>query len=98
MKKYYYTLKKEKKAEIKKIYTKEYKNSDFNLRLKRLTIYTVVGFLFSIYLFIDVFAAETFSIGTLIIAITLLIVSIVFLVGRYLLKLKMLNKIALKNK
>lgn len=98
MKKYYFTLSKEKKDEIKLIYQKEYKNSDINIRLKRLSLYVIVGFIFSILLFIDTFKDNDLNVGSLVIAITLALACFVFLIGKYIVKLRILNKIALKNK
>jgi len=98
MKKYYSTLNKKEKKKIKEVYLKEYKKTDLDKRLNRLLVFFVLGTLFSIYLFIDAFRGEKLNISTFISAITLLIASLVFLIGRYKIKLEVLNKIALKNK
>ncbi|MBE6154161.1 MAG: hypothetical protein E7163_01100 [Firmicutes bacterium] len=98
MKKYYSTLSNDDKKKIKDIYQKEYKGTDLNKRFIKLFIYFILGSAFSVYLFIDAFSGDKLDIGTLIMAITLLTASLVFLIGRYRIKLDVLNKIALKNK
>ena len=98
MKKYYSTLNKEKRKIINNIYLKEYKKTELNKRLNRLLLFFILGTGFSIYLFVDAFNGEELNISSLISAITLLIASLVFLIGRYKIKLDVLNKIALKNK
>lgn len=98
MKKYYSTLDKNKKQEIKTKFKKEYKNTDLNVRLIRLRIYAGIGYVLSIFIFIDSLLHEESKIGSMIIAITLFIASTFFLVGSFLVKLNVLNKIALKNK
>lgn len=98
MKKYYNTLNKEKKKEIKEKYQKEYKNTDIHVRLVRLVIYAIIGYITSIAIYIDAFLEKTNKVGNFIIATTLFIASTIFLIGRIAIKQKLLNKIALKNK
>lgn len=98
MKKYYQRLTKEQKKDINIKYEKEYGNSDLQVRLNRLKVYAGIGYLFGIILLIYTFKFDEPKIGNIIIAITLFVVSTVYLVGRYIIKLNVLNKIALKNK
>lgn len=98
MKKYYQTLNKEQKNKIKEAYKKEYANTDLQIRLTRLVIYAVIGYLSGIIILIEAFMIEENKLGSMIIASTLLVLSTTFLIGRSLVKVKVLNKIALKNK
>ena len=75
---------------------KEEKKKILEKRLVRLVIYSIIGFLFSIFLIIYSLIQKEDLLSNLLIAIPLFIVSIIFLIGRYYAKLKILNKIALK--
>ena len=97
MKKYYNTLNKEEKSKIKEIYRKEYKNSELRIRLLRLVIYSIIGYITSIVLYLDAFIGKESKILNITIATTLFIASTIFLSGSIILKQKTLNKIALKN-
>ncbi len=98
MKKYYSRLSKEKKKNIKELYKKEYGSSDVQTRLVRLKIYAILGYLFSIVMLAYSFKFEDNKIGTIIIAITLICVSTVYVIGSIIVKRRLLNKLALKNK
>ena len=98
MKKYYNTLSKEEKAKVKNTYKEEYKNSDLKIRLVRLIIYAIMGYITSIVLYLDAFIGKESKILNITIATTLFIASTIFLTGSIILKQKTLNKIALKNK
>ncbi len=98
MKKYYNTLTKEKKNKIKEIYKKDYKNTELQIRLIRLIIFASMGYITSIVLLIDAFLNKNSKVLNITIATILIIVSTIFLIGRFLIKQKVLNKIALKNK
>lgn len=98
MKKYYSRLSKEKKKNIKELYKKEYSNSDVQVRLTRLKIYAIIGYLFSLVILAYSFKFEENKIGTIIIAITLMCVSTVYVIGSIIVKRRLLNKLALKNK
>lgn len=98
MKKYYHTLTKDEKKKINSIYKNEYKNSEVKTRLTRLVIYGTTGYLTAIILIIYSLKIEDGRFGNIFIACLLIIASTIFLIGRYLIKLKVLNKIALKNK
>ncbi len=98
MKKYYHTLSKEKKKEIKEQYKKDYAGSDVAVRLLRLKIYAIIGYLFSIVILAYAFKFEESKIGSIIMAVTLIIVSTVYVVGSIIVKNRLLNKIALKQK
>lgn len=99
MQRYYYNqLGKEEKKKILEKYRKDYADSEFQKRLIRLAVYSIVGFLFSAFLVIYSLTQKEDLLSNLLIAIPLFIISIVFLIGRYYAKLKILNKIALKEK
>ena len=99
MKKYYYnSLSKEEKKKVQEKYKKDYQQSDFNKRITRLLIYSVVAFLFGLFLIIYSLVRDEDLISNLLVAIPLFIASIIFLIGRYYAKLMVLNKLALKEK
>lgn len=98
MKKYYSTLSREKKKEVKQIFQKEYKNTDLYTRLVRLYIYAGIGFISSIIIFGEAFVYDEKRVESLLIAIPLFIASFIFLIGSIIIKRNTLNKIALKNK
>lgn len=99
MRDYYYNhLSKEEKKKIKEKYKDDYAKSDFDNRLKRLLIYSFIGFIFSIFLVVYSFITNESMISNLLIAIPLFIVSVIFLIGRYYAKITVLNKIALNLK
>ena len=98
MKKYYNTLNKEEKSKIKEIYRNEHKNSELKIRLLRLVIYAIIGYITSIVLYLDAFIGKENKILNITIATTLFIASTIFLSGSIILRQKTLNKIALKNK
>ncbi|MDE5539559.1 MAG: hypothetical protein K2J20_03640 [Bacilli bacterium] len=98
MKKYYQTLTKEKKQEIKTIYKKEYAHSDLKARLQRLVVYAIASYIFAAVLLVYNFISQENDITNIICAISLIVLGTVYLIGRYIAKLNILNKVALKNK
>ena len=99
MRNYYYSkLKKEEKQKIKKQYKKENGKRDFQKRLVRLAIYSIIGFLFSIFLVVYSVVKQQDIMSNLLIAIPLFIAALIFAIGRHYAKLTVLNKIALKEK
>ncbi len=99
MRNYYYCqLKKEEKKKVNEQYKKEYAKSDFQKRLFRLAIYSIIGFAFSIFLVVYSVIEQRDIVSNLLIAIPLFIVAIIFAIGRHYAKLTVLNKIALKEK
>lgn len=98
MKKYYFTLTKEKRKRVKDQYKKEYEKSDLKVRLLRLYLYAIIGYLSAIILLIYAIKIEEEKTGSIIIAIILILTSTIFLIGSTLIKINVLNKIALKNK
>ena len=99
MKKYYYQeLAKDKKEKIQEKYKQEYGQSDFQKRITRLGIYSIIAFGFSIFLIIYTMIRKEQIISNLLVAIPLFIAAIIFLIGRHYAKLMVLNKIALKEK
>ena len=83
---------------IKEQYKKEYGKSDFQKRLVRLAIYSIIGFLFSIFLVVYSVVKQQDIMSNLLIAIPLFIAALIFAIGRHYAKLTVLNKIALKEK
>lgn len=98
MKKYYNTLNKEQKLEVKALYNKKYSNSDLETRFKRLRIYALVSLIFAIVILVYTFMYEESKLGSIIMAVTLIILAIVYLVGTIIIKQNVLNKVALENK
>ena len=98
MQKYYQTLSKEEKQKIKNIYHQEYQKSEINTRFIRLNIYSFAAIFFSIILLILGITNKNERILDIGMAIILLITALSFLLGKHLIKLNLLNKIALKNK
>ena len=95
---YFRHLDKEKKAKIKEKYKKEYAGSDFQKRITRLLVYSIIAIVFGLGLIIYSIIRPEELVGNLLIAIPLFIAAIIFLIGRYYAKLMILNKIALKEK
>ena len=98
MKKYYQTLDKEKKDKIKEIYKKEYQKSEVDVRLKRLNIYIILAFLASIALIVLSLLYEDGHVTSFIMAGILIAIGIIFIIGKRMIKINLLNKIALNNK
>ena len=97
MKKYYQTLNKKQKSKIKEQNKQENQKTNIQVRLTRLLVYAIVGYLFSIFIIVDMFLRNTEKTGSIIIASTLFLASTFFLWGRFKIKLDLLNKIALKK-
>ena len=95
---YFNSLKKEEKKKIIQEYKKEYAKSEFQKRLFRLMIYSLVGYAFSIFLVVYSLIVQKDIVGNLLIAIPLFIAATIFLIGRHYAKLNVLNNIALKKK
>lgn len=98
MKKYYQTLNKTEKNKVKELYEKKYHNSDLETRLFRLKLYALVSYIFASIILIYSFLYEQNKTGSLIISITLLILGTTYFIGSLIIKLNVLNKIALQNK
>lgn len=96
MKDNYSKLNKEEKKKIKEKYKKEYAKSDIHTRLTRLTIYSIVGYVFSIFLVVYSIITKEDLVSNLIIAIPLFILSCIFVVGIIIIKRRLLNKLASK--
>lgn len=95
---YYCRLNKQEKKKIKEQYKKDYAHSDFQKRLIRLVIYSIIGFVFAAFLIIYSLLEHKDMLSNLLIAIPLIIAAITFIIGRCYAKLTVLNKIALKEK
>ena len=99
MRDYYYNhLTKDEKKKVQLKYKEEYAKSDFQARLLRLAIYSIVGYAFSIFLVVYSLLTEEDMVSNLLIAIPLFIAATIFLIGRYYAKKMVLNNIALKMK
>ena len=98
MKKYYYTLTKEKKKEIKEIYNKEDMHSNLKIRLNRLKFYAIIGYSFAALILFYAINYENNKFSSIFTAITLIIIATIYIIGIYSIKLKVLNKIALEHK
>lgn len=98
MKKYYRTLSKEKQNKIKELYNKKYKDSNLEASFKRLKIYSIAGYLFGIIFLVSSFVRDEAKTSSIVISIILFILATGYLIGIKLIKLKVLNDLALKNK
>ncbi len=98
MKKYYQTLSTEEKKKIKSIYERDYGNSDLAARLIRLKFYALIAYVCASIILAYSLAFETNKTGSIIIAVTLMILGTVYFFGSIIIKLNVLNKIALENK
>jgi len=98
MKKYYNTLTKEKKIEIKKIYDQKYKDSRLEASLKRLRFYAYLGYLFGIIFLAYALKTNESKTSSNIISTILFIIGTGYVVGTIIIKNKVLNDLALKEK
>ena len=98
MQKYYQTLNKEEQAKIKETYQKEYAKSEISIRFTRLNIYIAASIFLSIILIIMGIMDKSERILDFSLAIILCIAATSFFIGKHIIKLNLLNKIALKNK
>ena len=90
--KYYYLAKKEKKKLKNDFYQTDF-GKNIKLRLNRLFIIGIIGLIFSIYLFIN-----PDNKWDIISGIILLIVSLIFIVGSFKIRIDKLNSYLVKNK
>ena len=97
MKNKYQRMNKEQRKNIKdKYFNTEDGKSMYN-RLMRLIITGVIGIFFSIYLIYSNYTTDGNNIWQYIMAGILIIASIIFILGSIKIRLKVLNKFALKN-
>lgn len=94
----YSKLSKEDRKKIKAIYLEEYQNSDFQKRLNRLLIYSIVACIFAIFLIVYSVITKEDVVSNLLIAIPLIMAAIIFLVGRNYAKNNVLKNIATRKK
>lgn len=89
----YYSLTKKEKNRLKQDYYKTELGKNVNVRLNRVLIYGIMGILFSILFFFtdDALAFRILSIG-------LFIVSIIFIIGSFKVRIKKLNEYLVKKK
>lgn len=97
MKNKYQRMSKTEKSETAKKYYNTDQGKAMNNRLTRLLITGIIGILFSAYLVYSNYTEDGNNIWQYIIAGILFIASIIFLIGRYKIKVKVLNKYAIKN-
>lgn len=96
MKNKYQRLSKEDKKECRDMYYTTLKGKDMHLRLIRLSIIGVLGLIISIYMIFNSYFTHEIHWSDYFIAIPLFIASIIFLVGAYCIRGKVLNQFALK--
>ena len=96
MKNKYQRLSKNEKKECKDMYYSTLKGKEMHLRLIRLTILGILGFLLGIYLIGNGILTHQIKWYDYLISIPLLIASIIFLVGSFTIRRKVLNQFALK--
>ena len=98
MRKYKYKqLSKEEKNKVNEEYKKKYAKSDFESRLTRLLVYSIIGYVFSIFLIVYSIIRKEDMVSNLLIAIPLFIAATIFLIGRYYAKLMVLEKFVKKK-
>lgn len=93
----YSKISKDEKRKVKEKYKNKYGGSEFNNRLIRLLIYAIVAYAFSISLIIYTLVSQEDLVSNLLIAIPLFLAATIFLVGRWYVKSKVLEKLANKK-
>ncbi len=96
MKNKYQRLSKEEKKECQKMYYNTQKGKEMHLRFIRLTIIGIIGLLFSAYIFSTGNIDEPLKWYEYVLILLLVLSSLLFLVGTYKIKQKVLNQFALK--
>lgn len=89
----YYSLNKEEQKNIKNEFYNTDLGKNINFRLKRLLFIGIIGILFSIYLFIF-----RKNIWDLISSISLFIISIIFIISSYKIRIRKINEYLVKKK
>ena len=97
MKNKYQRMSKEEKAKVKSKYYATEKGKEMKARLDRLIVLGIIGICFSIFLVVSGILANKIEWYTWVVAITLLIFSIVYIVGSITIRGKVLNQCAVKN-
>ena len=96
MKNKYQRMSKEEKKEIKESYKKSKKGQNMMIRLNRLIITGIVGLIvFGIYLYLNL-TGENTTVWDYIVTTSLLLASLVFIIGSFILRGKEYNKHAIK--
>lgn len=96
MKNKYQRLSKEDKKECREMYFNTPKGKDMHLRLIRLNIIGIIGLLVGIYIILNGNITKEISWIDYLVSIPLLLASVVFLIGSYSIRGKVLNQFALK--
>lgn len=96
MKNKYSRLSKEEKQECQKMYYQTEKGKEMHLRLIRLTFTGMLGILVGIFMLGNGIISEKIKWYDYLVSIPLILASIVFLVGAFQIKRKVLNQFALK--
>lgn len=96
MKNKYQRLSKEDKKECRKMYYSTVKGREMHLRLIRIVCFGIIGILFDIYLIGTSIINHEIHWYDYLVIIPLFLASIVFLIGAYLLRKKVLNQFTLK--
>ena len=97
MKNKYQRMSKEEKKVCREKYYNTPKGKEMKTRFLRLNIFGVVGLLFSIFLVVSGYISEKINWGTWAMAVILSFFSLIYLIGAYILKGKLLNNFAIKN-
>lgn len=97
MKNKYQRMNKEEKTKIKEKYYSTPEGNNMKNRLTRLLITGTMGILFSAYLVYSNYTQDGNNIWQYIMSGILLIASLVFIIGSFKIKGKVLNKYAIKN-
>lgn len=97
MKNKYQRMNKTEKKDIQDKYFNSSEGINMKNRLTRLNITGVMGILFSIYLIYSNITQDGNNIWQYIMAGILFISSIIFIIGSYKIRIKVLNKFAIKN-
>jgi len=97
MKNKYQRMSKQEKKELKETYYKTEEGKSMYNRLTRLLITGSMGILFSIYLIYTNYSKDGNNIWEYLVAAILLIASIIYIISSIKIKIKVLNKFAIKN-
>lgn len=97
MKNKYQRMNKEEKNKIKEKYYATEEGKSMRNRLTRLLITGTIGILFALYLIYSILTNDGNNIWQYVISGILIIASIVFIIGSIKLRIKVLNKYAIKN-
>lgn len=96
MKNKYQRLSKEEKKECQNMYYRTPKGKEMHLRLVRLNLIGIIGILFGIYIIGNGIINKKIAWYDYMLSVPLILASITFLIGAFLIRKKVLNQFALK--